>query len=95
MKKLAFKAVSLGLSMLGGSLAGAIVKRGWKLAAGEDEAPKATDQSYGWADGADRGGVPGSRPRRGEGGAGPRRRGKRPEADRNLARRLTGTWPDD
>jgi hypothetical protein len=40
MKKLAFKAVSLGLSMLGGSLAGVIVKRGWKLAAGEDEAPK-------------------------------------------------------
>ena len=44
MNKLLFKAVSLGVSMVGGVvggvLAGAIFKRGWKLAAGEDEAPK-------------------------------------------------------
>jgi hypothetical protein len=48
MNKLLFKAVSLGVSMVGGVLAGAIFKRGWKLAAGEDEAPKATDADHGW-----------------------------------------------
>ena len=34
--------------MLGGILAGAIFKRIWKAAAGEDEAPKATDAQSGW-----------------------------------------------
>ena len=34
--------------MLGGVLAGAIFKRIWKAAAGEDEAPKATDAQSGW-----------------------------------------------
>ena len=33
---------------VGGLLAGAIFKKIWKLAAGEDEAPKATDASRGW-----------------------------------------------
>ncbi|MGO9501049.1 MAG: DUF4235 domain-containing protein [Streptosporangiaceae bacterium] len=85
MKKLAFKAVSLGLSMLGGSLAGAIVKRGWKLAAGEDEAPKATDQSYGWRTvliaAAFQGAVFAV---------------VKAALDRaESARKLTGTWPDD
>ena len=46
--KLLYKPVGLLVSVLGGMLAGAIFKRIWKLAAGEDEAPKATDASRGW-----------------------------------------------
>jgi hypothetical protein len=43
MIKLIYKPVSLLVSVLGGILAGAIFKRVWKLAAGEDETPNATD----------------------------------------------------
>jgi len=46
--KLLYKPVSILASVLGGLLAGAIFKRVWKAAAGEDEAPKATDASRGW-----------------------------------------------
>jgi Protein of unknown function (DUF4235) len=38
------------VSVLGGILAGAIFKRIWKAAAGEDEAPKATDAQFGWGE---------------------------------------------
>ena len=48
MMKVIYKLVSLLVSVLGGILAGAIFKRIWKAAAGEDEAPKATDAQYGW-----------------------------------------------
>ncbi len=48
MSKVLYKLVSLLISVLGGVLAGAIFKRIWKLAAGEDEAPKATDEDRGW-----------------------------------------------
>ena len=48
MIKLLYKPVSLLVSVLGGVLAGAIFKRVWKLTAGEDEAPKATDAQRGW-----------------------------------------------
>jgi hypothetical protein len=43
MNKLAFKAVSILVSVLGGMLAGRIFKQLWKLAAREDEVPRATD----------------------------------------------------
>ena len=43
MKKLAFKVVSILVSVLGGMIAGRIFKQLWKLAAHEDEAPRATD----------------------------------------------------
>ncbi|HEX3715339.1 MAG TPA: DUF4235 domain-containing protein [Trebonia sp.] len=43
MIKLVYKPVSILVSVLGGIIAGAIFKRVWKLAAHEDEAPKATD----------------------------------------------------
>jgi len=48
MIKLVYKPVSLLVSVLGGILAGAIFKRVWKLAAREDDAPKATDAQRGW-----------------------------------------------
>ena len=48
MIKILYKPVSLAVSVLGGMLAGMIFKRIWKLAAGEDEAPKATDANRSW-----------------------------------------------
>jgi predicted metal-dependent enzyme (double-stranded beta helix superfamily) len=48
MIKLLYKPVSLLVSVLGGVLAGVIFKQVWKLAAGEDEAPKATDSQRGF-----------------------------------------------
>ena len=41
--KLIYKPVSIFVSVLGGIIAGAIFKQVWKLAAHEEEAPKATD----------------------------------------------------
>ena len=48
MAKLAYRLLSTLVSIGGGVLASAIFKRIWKLAAGEDEAPKATDAGKGW-----------------------------------------------
>jgi hypothetical protein len=48
MIKLLYKPVSIVVSVLGGVLAGAIFKQVWKLAAREDDAPKATDARRGW-----------------------------------------------
>jgi Protein of unknown function (DUF4235) len=48
MGKLLYKPASMLVSVGGGMLAGAIFKKIWKLAAGADEAPKATDASKGW-----------------------------------------------
>jgi Protein of unknown function (DUF4235) len=48
MIKLIYKPVSILVSVLGGMLAGVIFKRVWKLAAREDDAPKATDARRGW-----------------------------------------------
>jgi hypothetical protein len=48
MIKVLYKPVSLVVSVLGGMLAGTIFKRVWKLAAGQDEAPTATDVRRGW-----------------------------------------------
>jgi Protein of unknown function (DUF4235) len=46
--KLFYRPVSILVSVLGGMLAGAIFKQVWKLAAREDDAPKATDARRGW-----------------------------------------------
>lgn len=48
MIKLLYKPVGMLVSVLGGMLAGAIFKRVWKIAAREDDAPKATDAERGW-----------------------------------------------
>jgi hypothetical protein len=48
MIKLVYKPVSMLISVLGGLMAGAIFKRIWKLAARQDDAPKATDARRGW-----------------------------------------------
>jgi hypothetical protein len=48
MIKLLYKPFSLLVSILGGLVAGAIFKQIWKLVAGEDDAPDATDADRGW-----------------------------------------------
>lgn len=48
MNKAVYKLLSLGTSVVGGVVAGAIFKRLWKVTAGEDEAPTATDARRGW-----------------------------------------------
>jgi hypothetical protein len=50
MIKLFYKPVSILVSVLGGMLAGAIFKRVWKMAAHQDEVPKATDAGHGWGE---------------------------------------------
>jgi hypothetical protein len=46
--KAVYKLLSLGTSVVGGVVATAIFKRLWKVTAGEDEAPTATDARRGW-----------------------------------------------
>jgi hypothetical protein len=48
MKKLPFKAASLVLSVASGALAGVVFKQVWKLVAGEEDAPQATDPEHTW-----------------------------------------------
>jgi hypothetical protein len=43
-----YKPLSLGASVAGGVVAGALFKRVWKAVAGEDEAPRATSRDYSW-----------------------------------------------
>jgi hypothetical protein len=85
--KFQYKAVSMGASLLGGLLAGAIFRKVWQLAAGEDEAPNPTDAERGWTEilaaAALQGAVSAT---------------IRAAVDRWAAvgtRRLTGSWPGD
>lgn len=48
MIKLLYKPVTMLVSVLSGMLAGAIFKRVWQVAAGEEVAPTATDVRHGW-----------------------------------------------
>jgi Protein of unknown function (DUF4235) len=48
MIKLVYKAVSMLAGVLGGVLAGTVFKQAWKVAAGQDEVPQATDARRGW-----------------------------------------------
>jgi hypothetical protein len=48
MNKMTFKALGIAVSMLASLLAGAIFKKLWKLTAGSDDAPEATDERRGW-----------------------------------------------
>ena len=50
MIKLLYKPLSMVIGILSGMLAGAIFKRIWKAAAGEEEAPTATDIRHGWGE---------------------------------------------
>jgi hypothetical protein len=48
MTKLLYRAAGMLASILGGIVAGAIFKKAWKITAGEDETPTATDAQRGW-----------------------------------------------
>ena len=48
MKKLLYRLMSLGLSVISGLLAGAMFKGMWKLIAREEDAPDATDPQRSW-----------------------------------------------
>jgi hypothetical protein len=50
MIKLVYKPVGMLVSVLGGMVAGALFKKVWKLASGEDDAPTATDAQRGWGE---------------------------------------------
>ena len=87
MNRTTYKVLSLGVSVLSGMLAGAIFKRVWRLAAGQDEAPEATDADRSWREillaAAAQGAIVAL---------------VRAVLDRGAAvsaHRLTGTWPGD
>jgi hypothetical protein len=48
MTRLLYRLMTMVISVLSGMLAAAIFKRAWKVAAGEEEAPAATDVRHGW-----------------------------------------------
>lgn len=48
--KLAYKPVGLLLGIGAGMVAGAVFKQVWKMAAGDDDAPNATDEDRGWGE---------------------------------------------
>ncbi|HZC99682.1 MAG TPA: DUF4235 domain-containing protein [Actinomycetes bacterium] len=48
MTKLLYRPLGLGFSVAGGLLAGMLFKQVWKLLAGEEDAPKATDEDRRW-----------------------------------------------
>lgn len=48
MGKLLYRPVSLVSGLAGGLLAGVLFKQVWRIVAGEDEAPEATDEKRGW-----------------------------------------------
>jgi predicted metal-dependent enzyme (double-stranded beta helix superfamily) len=48
--RILYRPLSLGISLAGGMLAGMLFKQVWKLAAGEKDAPDATDEERGWGE---------------------------------------------
>ncbi|WP_020524901.1 DUF4235 domain-containing protein [Catelliglobosispora koreensis] len=48
--KLAYKPVGLIAGVASGLLAGAVFKQVWRIAAGEADAPNATDEHRGWSE---------------------------------------------
>ena len=50
MNKILYKPFSIAFSVAGGVAAGYVFKQVWKRLSGEDEAPQATSQDYGWGE---------------------------------------------
>jgi predicted metal-dependent enzyme (double-stranded beta helix superfamily) len=48
--KLIYKPLSLLVGVLGGIVAGAVFKQVWKVVAGEEDAPQATDEDRTWGE---------------------------------------------
>lgn len=87
MNKLIYRAINMGTSVLAGAVANAIFRRAWRLAAGQDEAPKATDEQRSWSEALLAAGLQGIVFAL-----------VKAVLDRSAAegtRKLTGTWPGD
>lgn len=50
MNKVLYKPFSIAFSVAGGVAAGFVFKQIWKRLSGEDDAPQATSQEYGWGE---------------------------------------------
>ncbi len=50
LNKLAYKPVGLLAGAVAGALAGLLFKQVWKLTAGDQDAPSATDEGRGWSE---------------------------------------------
>jgi hypothetical protein len=50
LNKVAYKPVGILLGVAAGSIAGILFKQVWKLTAGDDDAPNATDEDRGWVE---------------------------------------------
>jgi hypothetical protein len=50
MNRLAYKPVGILLGVGAGALAGLIFKQVWRVAAGDNDAPNATDEDRGWGE---------------------------------------------
>ena len=48
--KIAYKPVGILLGLAAGALAGALFKQVWRVAAGDNDAPNATDEDRGWVE---------------------------------------------
>jgi hypothetical protein len=87
MTKLLYRLVTMVISVLSGMLAAAIFKRVWKLAAGEEEAPTATDARRGWREVLTAAAL--------QGAIFALVRAAVDRATAEGARKLTGAWPGD
>jgi hypothetical protein len=85
--KLLYRAVTMAVSVLSGMLASAIFKRVWKAAAGEEEAPTATDIRRGWHEVLTAAAL--------QGAIFALVRAAVDRATAEGARKLTGVWPGD
>ncbi|HET9518414.1 MAG TPA: DUF4235 domain-containing protein [Actinoplanes sp.] len=50
LQKIAYRPVGILLGVAAGALAGAVSRQVWRLAAGDDDAPDATDEHRGWGE---------------------------------------------
>jgi hypothetical protein len=48
--KIAYKPVGILLGIAAGSIAGAVFKKVWQVASGDDDTPNATDEDRGWVE---------------------------------------------
>jgi hypothetical protein len=48
--KIAYKPVGILLGVAAGSIAGAVFKKVWQMASGDDDTPNATDEDRGWVE---------------------------------------------
>lgn len=48
--KIAYKPVGILLGIAAGAVAGAVFKKVWQLASGDDDTPNATDEDRGWVE---------------------------------------------